>query len=406
MLRQAGDLAETGLRTLLLASGEHLPGDGKLEQLPAALRPVALLTFREQPRSDARETLEFFRSEGVRLKIISGDDPRTVAAIARRVGLEVTSGLRCTIASGGPAAAGGGDGGQRGVWPGDAGPEAADGRGAPTPGPHRGNDRRRRQRRLGPEDGGPWHRHGLRLTRNEGRGAPGVARRPFRPASGVLAEGRQVIANIERSPSLFLSKTVYAIAIAVTFGLLQWEFPFLPRQLSFTDGLTIGIPAFFLALMPNPRRYQPGFLRRSLWFSVPAGLIVTASLLTLNAIAPLAGTATPEQVSSASVLTLSLVGLWILSAVSRPLNAGRLAVLVAMCASLLILLNLPLAQEFFLLRGHQTGCCWRPWRAGPPEASESRSWPGSMPGSSRPRRAPGRRRGPVACGGPIRPVAV
>jgi cation-transporting ATPase E len=76
---------------------------------------------------------------------------------------------------------------------------------------------------------------------------------------------------------------------------------------------------------------------------------VTASLLTLNALAPLAGTATPEQVSSASVLTLSIVGLWILSAVSRPLNAGRLAVVVAMSASLVALLNLPLAQEFFLL---------------------------------------------------------
>ena len=151
------------------------------------------------------------------------------------------------------------------------------------------------------------------------------------------------------SPASFLSKTVYATAIAVTFGLLQWTFPFLPRQLSFTDGLTIGIPAFFLALMPNARRYQPGFLRRSLWFSVPAGLIVTASLLTLNALALLGGTATREQVSSASVLTLSMVGLWILSAVSRPLNAGRLAVLVAMSAALAVLLNLPLAQEFFVL---------------------------------------------------------
>ena len=93
----------------------------------------------------------------------------------------------------------------------------------------------------------------------------------------VLAEGRRVIANIERVSGLFLSKTSYSIAIAVSFGLLQWQFPFLPRQLSFTDGLTIGIPAFFLALMPNTRRYQPGFLRRSLWFSLPAGLIVAAS---------------------------------------------------------------------------------------------------------------------------------
>ena len=99
---------------------------------------------------------------------------------------------------------------------------------------------------------------------------------------GVVAEGRRVIANIERVSKLFLSKTAYSIAIAVSFGLLNLQFPFLPRQLSFTDGLTIGIPSFFLALMANTRRYRPGFLRRSLSFAVPAGLIVTASLLGLN----------------------------------------------------------------------------------------------------------------------------
>ena len=349
VLRQAGDLAETGLRTLVLASGEHLPGEGKLEQLPAALRPVALLTFREQPRSDARETLEFFRSEGVRLKIISGDDPRTVAAIARRVGLDVLQGfdarslpedpLQLEEVMGANVVFGRVTPAQKRQMV-----EALQRRGHTVAMTGDGvNDAlalKTADLGIAMDSASPATKAVARLVLLDGR---------FDRLPEVLAEGRQVIANIERVSSLFLSKTVYAIAIAVTFGLLQWEFPFLPRQLSFTDGLTIGIPAFFLALMPNPRRYQPGFLRRSLWFSVPAGLIVTASLLTLNAIAPLAGTATPEQVSSASVLTLSLVGLWILSAVSRPLNAGRLAVLVAMCASLLILLNLPLAQEFFLL---------------------------------------------------------
>ena len=67
----------------------------------------------------------------------------------------------------------------------------------------------------------------------------------------VVAEGRQVIANIERVSMLFLNKTVYATGLAILFGVLVLEFPFLPRQLSITDGLTIGIPAFFLALMPN-----------------------------------------------------------------------------------------------------------------------------------------------------------
>ena len=77
----------------------------------------------------------------------------------------------------------------------------------------------------------------------------------------VVAEGRQVIANIERVSMLFLTKTAYATGLAILFGLLVLEFPFLPRQLSITDGLTIGIPAFFLALLPNTQRYVPGFLQ-------------------------------------------------------------------------------------------------------------------------------------------------
>ncbi|MGY3319352.1 HAD-IC family P-type ATPase [Arthrobacter sp. TE12232] len=349
ILRQAGELAETGLRTLLLARADQLPSNGKLEELPGSLHPVALLTFREQPRADARETLKFFRDEGVGLKIISGDDPRTVAAIARRIGLEVTEGFDARSLPEDPLHL-------------EEVMESNMVFGRVTPAQKRAMVEALQRRGhtvamtgdgvndalalktadlgIAMDSAAPATKAVARLVLLDGR---------FDRLPGVLAEGRQVIANIERVSSLFLSKTVYATAIAVTFGLLDWKFPFLPRQLSFTDGLTIGIPAFFLALMPNPRRYQPGFLRRALWFSVPAGLIVTASLLTLNALAPLSGTATPEQVSSASVLTLSIVGLWILSAVSRPLNAGRLAVVVAMSASLVALLNLPLAQEFFLL---------------------------------------------------------
>ena len=92
---------------------------------------------------------------------------------------------------------------------------------------------------------------------------------PRRPTStsasrASASASSQVIANIERVSMLFLTKTVYATLLAVLFGILVLEFPFLPRQLSITDGLTIGIPAFFLALMPNAQRYIPGFLRRSL----------------------------------------------------------------------------------------------------------------------------------------------
>ena len=164
---------------------------------------------------------------------------------------------------------------------------------------------------------------------------------------GVVAEGRRVIANIERVSMLFLTKTAYAITLSVVFGALLWAFPFLPRQLSATDGLTIGIPAFFLALMPNTRRYTPGFLKRSLTFAVPAGLIVTAAVVALNIHSALTGGSTAAATRTASLITLSLVALWILTAVSRPLNLQRAAIIGAMYAGLAGLLALPALQEFF-----------------------------------------------------------
>jgi cation-transporting ATPase E len=177
---------------------------------------------------------------------------------------------------------------------------------------------------------------------------------------GVMAEGRRAIANVERVSKVFLSKTAYAIAIAVSFGLLNLQFPFLPRQLSFIDGLTIGIPCFFLALMANTRRYRPGFLRRSLSFAVPAGLIVTACLLGLNLYAKSGAPAEtgPSSLQSASVLTLALLGLWILAIASRPLMSKKLAVVMAMCAILVILVNVPLVQEFFKLAIPSPAMMW------------------------------------------------
>jgi cation-transporting ATPase E len=67
----------------------------------------------------------------------------------------------------------------------------------------------------------------------------------------VVAEGRRVLGNIERVSDVFLTKTSYAVVISVITGLLAVEFPFLPRHLSLIGALTIGIPGFFLALMPN-----------------------------------------------------------------------------------------------------------------------------------------------------------
>jgi cation-transporting ATPase E len=166
----------------------------------------------------------------------------------------------------------------------------------------------------------------------------------------VVAEGRRVIANIERVSMLFLAKTAYAILLSVIFGAMLWGFPFLPRQLSVSDGLTIGIPAFFLALMANPRRYRSGFLARSLSFAVPAGALVTAAITAVHIYAGAAGFEDVDTLRTASFLTLTLVGLWILVVVARPLNIRRALVIAAMYAGLGLVLVVPLARDFLQLQ--------------------------------------------------------
>jgi cation-transporting ATPase E len=166
----------------------------------------------------------------------------------------------------------------------------------------------------------------------------------------VVAEGRRVIANLERVSVLFLSKTVYAVAISVAFGALLWSFPLLPRQLFIIDGPTIGIPAFFLALMANDRRYRPGFFRRSLSLAVPAGLTVTVVIVFVNAYARIVGGYSEDAVRTASLLGLGLVGMWLLVAKSRPLNFLRVVVIAAMYAALVLLMVVPLTASFFSIQ--------------------------------------------------------
>ncbi len=106
----------------------------------------------------------------------------------------------------------------------------------------------------------------------------------FDAMPSVVGEGRRVLGNIERTSNLYVTKTVYAMLIALGVGVVGLEFPFLPRQLTLIGALTIGIPSFFLALAPNDERARPGFLARVLRFTIPAGsLAAIATFLGLRA---------------------------------------------------------------------------------------------------------------------------
>jgi len=354
-LASAAGLASSGLRTLVLAHAGRPMAAREAEEgaLPSTLVPSALLTFREKIRPDAATTLAYFREQGVDLRIISGDDPRTVAAIARDVGLDAADGYDARELPEDPEL---------------MADVLRDHKvfGRVTPAQKKAMVAALRSRGHVVAMTGDGVNDALALKEADIGIAMGTAAAATKAVSrlvlldgrfdrlpGVVAEGRRVIANIERVSMLFLAKTAYAIALSVVFGGLLWGFPFLPRQLSATDGLTIGIPAFFLALMPNTRLYRPGFLKRSLTFAVPAGLIITAAVLSLNAYAAIAGGYGEDSVRTGSVMVLALVALWVLVVLSRPLNRWRLLIIASMYAGLLALLTVPVITDFF-------GISWPP----------------------------------------------
>lgn len=347
--RLAVELASSGLRTLALA---HLPGslperaeDG---DLPAGLVPALLLTFRENIRKEAAGTLAFFREQGVTLKILSGDDPRTVAALAGEVGL------------------GGGGAFDARDLPAD--PDRLEEVlaahhvfGSVTPEQKRDMVQALQRRGhtvamtgdgvndvlalkeadlgIAMDTASPATKAVARMVLLDGR---------FDRLPAVVAEGRRAIGNIERVSMVFLSKTVYITAVSLAFAVLLWPFPFLPRQLSVLDGLTIGLPGFFLALQPGARRYAAGFLSRSLAFAVPAGAATALCVLAVGTYARIAGHGT-EETQSATALTLALMAAWILVVASRRLTAPKALILAGMYGGLAVLFTLPPVKEFFRL---------------------------------------------------------
>jgi cation-transporting P-type ATPase E len=358
-----------GLRTMLLCRSLE-PADatdatdarerwfGGADRLPGALLPVALLTFREKVRDDAHETLAYFREQGVELKVISGDHPRTVAAVAREVGMELEGeGFDARLLPEDPA-------GRREVLErhsvfGRVSPEQKKGMVAALQ--ESGHvvamtgDGVNDALALKTADLGIAMGHGAPATKAVSRMV--LLDNRFSRLPSVLAEGRQVIANIEQLAHLYLTKTAYAVLFGVVFSLLVWQYPLLPRQASTVDFIMIGLPTFFLTLVPNQRRYVPGFLARALRFALPSGLVILLGLLAVNAyarwfhggvasFADPGGEVSVRQMQTASVITLALMGLWVLNLISRPLTRWKLLLVVSMYVLLLVVLAVPASREF------------------------------------------------------------
>lgn len=358
-------LAQTGRRVLLLAESA---APVTAAEHPSELTPRALVTLAEQIRPDAAETLEYFRSQGVAIKVISGDNPTTVAAIARRVGLTVDEPIDARTL--------GADAdelreiAETGVVFGRVSPEQkralvnalkAEGHVTAMTGDGVNDALALKDADIGVAmgNGAQATKAVAQLVLLDGR---------FSHLPDVLAEGRRVIGNVERVANLFLAKNVMSLVAIVSAAVFAVAFPFLPRHLTLVSSVTIGIPAFFLALGPNKRRYLPGFLNRVLRFAVPAGAVAGVTVIVAYLWAngshgvPVAERATrcairPGQVgaldqacsqpSTAATVALLVTALWILVVLARPFRLWK-AVLVACMAMIAAgAFMVPMARTFF-----------------------------------------------------------
>ncbi len=342
---QVQALAATGRRVVLLArSSSPLAGD----TLPGGLEPVALATLKERIRSDAAETLRYFAEQGVIIKVLSGDNPRTVGHIAAEVGLDVGEPVDARTLPEDPGGLA------------DA-VEATTVFGRVSPQQKRSFVRALQAQGHTVAMTGDGVNDALALKDADigvamGSGAPAtraVAQivlldNSFSHLPEVLGEGRRVIANIERVANLFVAKNVYAFLLVLATAAAGFPIPFLPRHLTLISSLTIGIPAFFLALGPSSERHRPGFLRRVLRLAVPSGTAIGLAIFLAYLVATLESVP-KNQRQTAATISAMVAALWLLGVLARPWAGWKLVLLAAMAGSAVLSLVVPGLRHYYAL---------------------------------------------------------
>jgi cation-transporting ATPase E len=171
----------------------------------------------------------------------------------------------------------------------------------------------------------------------------------FSAMPGVVAEGRRVIANVERVANLFLTKNVTSFVLALLVAIAGWPYPFLPRHLTLISDVAIGIPGFFLALGPSNTRFEPGFVRRVMFFAVPVGTLDAIAVMTVYGLAR-AQSVVPEKAKTAATIVFIMVSLWVLVVQARPLNTWKAVLVGAMAGLASLAFVTPFGRSFFNLK--------------------------------------------------------
>lgn len=356
-MQKARQLMEEGLRVLLLArtsvGADDLPGGALRKSEAVELEPVALVVLGQKVRSDAAETVAYFYEEGVEVKVISGDNDRSVGAVARELKMEGAN--NPVDASELPASRDDGSEAKsaeirdefsdivesRQIFGRVTAENKRDmvhalqsrGHHVAMTGDGVNDVLALKAANLGVAmgDGAPATRSVAQLVLLDNR---------FAVMPMIVAEGRRVIGNIERVANLFLTKTIYSVVLALAVGLWGMDYPFEPIHVTITGWFTIGIPAFVLSLAPNWERARDGFVRRVLRLAIPAG--ITVGLLTFmfwlwaNPGVD-ASDAARGEASTATLIVLIVSDFWVLVVVARPYTWWKVLLLAVSASAYLFI---------------------------------------------------------------------
>lgn len=357
-LGEVDRLNEQGLRVLLLA---RAAAELDAPDVAAGARPAALVVLEQRLRPDASDTLRYFEQQDVAAKVISGDNAVSVSAVAGKLGLP---GAADTVdARKLPT--------EREAMAAELDASAVFGRVSPQQKRDMVGALQSRGHTVAMTGDGVNDVLALKdadIGVSMGSGSEAtkavaqivLLNNSFATLPSVVGEGRRVIGNITRVATLFLTKTVYSVLLAVLVVCAQVEYPFLPRHLTLLSTLTIGIPAFFLALAPNKERAKPHFVRRVMRYAIPGGIVASAAtfLTYMLARSHYSGAGALAAETSAATLTLFLVAMWVLAIVARPYTWWRVGLVAAMGLAFLVVLVVPWLQDFFALKLVGTTMPW------------------------------------------------
>lgn len=318
-------------RVLLVASSKDKI---KNNEIDSVFKPIGLIILSDEIRKNVKETLDYLVSQDVSIKIISGDNVLTVSKIAKKVGLEDIRPFDMSTVSedtnlleivdkynifGRVTPSGKKDlvialkaKGHKVAMTGDGVNDVLS---------------------LREADCSIAMASGSDATRNVSEIV--LLDSDFKAIPSIIKEGRRTINNLERSASLFLTKTIYATILAILFVFIKMDYPFIPIQLTLNSVLTIGIPSFILALEPNHNRVKGSFIINVISKSIPAALTIVVNIITIMFISSMLNFS-ESYISTMSVILVVFTGFVLLFKVCYPFNLLRRVLYISLAVIFIV----------------------------------------------------------------------